>query len=65
MTWTWTFAEPLADTDLALDVATGWPDRACAEGWMQDYFADLVESGIHEATLVNDGDVVYTMGLDE
>ncbi len=65
MTWRWVFPADLPDADLAAEAEAGWPDRAAAEAWLQEVFPDLVDLGLHQATLTEDGAGVYTMGLDE
>ncbi|MDR2931030.1 MAG: hypothetical protein LBV06_09045 [Propionibacteriaceae bacterium] len=65
MTWTWDVATALTDPDLAEDVAHGWATREAAEAWMKDMFADLLDDGVHQATLLHDGAIDYAMSLDQ
>jgi len=64
VTWTWDLATALNDDYLAEDLAQGWGTRDEAEAWLKDVYADLVDEGVREVTLVNDGTPVYTMSLD-
>ncbi|MCL2736578.1 MAG: hypothetical protein FWD75_08125 [Propionibacteriaceae bacterium] len=63
MTWTWAVTSPLTDTDLAADLAAGWDSREHAEEWMRSAFADLLDDGADQVTLMRDGVEVYTMDL--
>lgn len=42
-----------------------FPDRAAAEEWMGDAWADLLGGGIDRVVLVEDGERRYRMGLGE
>ena len=52
------------DPYLAEDLARGWETREDAESWLASVYADLADLGVHEVTLMEDGEPQYTMGLN-
>lgn len=40
-----------------------FPDRAAAEEWMGDAWSDLLERGVEQVVLLEDGKRRYRMGL--
>jgi hypothetical protein len=40
-----------------------FPDRESAEAWIGDSWSDLLERGVEEVALEEDGSVAYRMGL--
>jgi len=54
----------VSDPYLAEDLARGWDSRGAAESWLSTVYADLLDEGVREVTLVDNGAPVYTMSLD-
>jgi hypothetical protein len=64
MNWTWEVTGSISDVDLALDLEQGWSDQDSAEQWLREMFADLLDDGVDEVTLVCDGEEIYSMSLE-
>ena len=52
------------DPYLSEELARGWDTRDEAESWLSSVYADLLDEGVQEVTLIEDGLPVYSMGLD-
>jgi hypothetical protein len=66
MAWTW---EYLDEEGRTVDVEQALPERfgsrSDAESWLGTSWRDLREQGVAEVVLVEDGNEVYHMGLNE
>ncbi len=58
MSWTWRY-EDAAGTPLAGTPAETFPSKADAESWLGETWRDLLEAGIHQVTLIENGRVEY------
>jgi len=64
VTWTWQPSSPPSDPDLSEDLSAGWSNRAEAEQWLHDTFADLLDGGVSCVTLMDNETPVYSMDLN-
>lgn len=67
MTWTWTYEGPDGTTVAPTGAPTqpDFPTQADAESWVGETWRELLESGVHAVTLMEDDRSVYgPMGLD-
>ncbi|MDR0849553.1 MAG: hypothetical protein LBN10_11055 [Propionibacteriaceae bacterium] len=65
MTWFWQPPADLTNRDLAEDMSLGWESREDAESWLTGAYEDLLAEDVHELTLLDGDQAVYTMALDE
>lgn len=61
MSWTWQYrsAAGTPTPDAATQPADGFPTQADAETWVGEVWRDLLEGGIDEVSLLEDGRLVY------
>lgn len=62
--WTWRYED---ESGAVLDepAIQRFDNRSDAESWLGESFHELSEAGVHQVTLLDDGEVVYgPMGLD-
>jgi hypothetical protein len=65
MTWTWRYENQQGD---AVDRprSDSYPSQSDAESWLGEHWRDLLEHGIHQVALLEDGNPVYgPMGLEK
>ncbi len=65
MVWTWRYE--MADGTLVTPPGgqEEFPGQGDAETWIGENWKDLLESGIDQAVLLEDGKVIYSMSLHE
>ncbi|HEV8024561.1 MAG TPA: hypothetical protein VGP37_06725 [Candidatus Nanopelagicales bacterium] len=64
MAWTWTY-EKSDGTPVSADAATNeqFAQQADAESWIGEAFRALLDQGVDQVTLLEDGSAKYTMSL--
>jgi len=64
MGWTWTYSSE-NDADLSPTAGTReeFPSQADAESWLGENFRALLDEGVDNVTLLEDGAIAYTMSL--
>jgi len=64
MGWTWTYSTS-SDADLSPASGTreAFPSQADAESWLGENFRALLDEGVDNVTLLDDGSIAYTMSL--
>lgn len=64
MAWTWTY-EKSDGTPVSPDAATNeqFAQQADAESWIGETFRALLDQGVDQVTLLEDGSAKYTMSL--
>jgi hypothetical protein len=63
MSWTWQYQD---EKGAALDrpKSEAFPSQSDAESWLGEQWRDLLEHGVHQVVLLEDGTTVYgPMGL--
>jgi hypothetical protein len=60
LTFTWRYLGPEGEDRGRSD---GFPDRAGAEAWIGDSWSELLERGVEQVALEEDGTEAYRMGL--
>ncbi len=63
-TWTWRYED---EQGAVVDgpIPQQFDNRSDAESWLGESWRELSEAGVHQVSLINDGNVVYgPMGLD-
>jgi hypothetical protein len=66
MGWTWRYEDPQGDLCTAAD-APGpgeFATQGDAESWLGESWRELLDSGVAQVSLLEDGRTVYRMGLD-
>jgi len=67
VSWTWRY-EDASGAEVAPDGAPGadaFPTQSDAESWLGETWRDLLEAGVYQVTLLEDGREVYgPMGLN-
>lgn len=59
MAWIWRYERTDGATVHPADVPEGFPTQADAESWVGEVWRDLLERGVDQVTLEEDGRVVY------
>jgi hypothetical protein len=60
LTFTWRYLGADGEDRGASDP---FPDREAAEAWIGDSWSELLDGGVEEVALVEDGSEAYRMGL--
>ncbi len=67
MAWTWRYEDPTGAVVVPLGTAPaadGFPNQSDAESWIGETWRELLEAGVAQVTLLEDGREVYgPMGL--
>lgn len=62
MTWTWRYETPSGEL-LSEPAAETFPTQSDAESWLGESWRQLLEGGVGQVSLLEDGRVEYTMPL--
>ncbi len=63
MTWTWRYEDAAGLPPPRPPAASDFGTKADAEAWLGDAWRDLLDSGVAQVVLVEDGRVEYAMPL--
>ncbi|AXI77164.1 hypothetical protein [Peterkaempfera bronchialis] len=65
MAWTWRYEKADGSVVAPAGGQEEFPTQGDAESWIGESWQQLLEDGIDQAALLEDGSAVYTMSLHE
>jgi hypothetical protein len=65
MAWTWRYEKADGSVVAPADGQEEFPTQGDAESWIGESWQQLLEDGVDQAALLDDGTAVYTMSLHE
>lgn len=58
MSWTWRY-EDLKGKAVDRPKSEGFPSQSDAESWLGEHWRELLDQGVHQVVLLDDGATVY------
>ncbi|WP_377271978.1 hypothetical protein [Peterkaempfera sp. SMS 1(5)a] len=65
MAWTWRYEKTDGSVVAPAEGQEEFPTQGDAESWIGESWQQLLEGGVDQAALLDDGTAVYTMSLHE
>ncbi|WP_055591121.1 hypothetical protein [Peterkaempfera griseoplana] len=65
MAWTWRYEKADGSVVAPAEGQEEFPTQGDAESWIGESWQQLLEDGVDQAALLDDGTAVYTMSLHE
>lgn len=65
MVWTWRYEKTDGTPVQNAGEQEEFPGQGDAESWIGESWKDLLEKGVEQVSLLDDGKLIYTMSLQE